>query len=70
MAIPAETKNVTPDGFEVCILCQEKADPPVRFETPVYQRSGYVEGAGQTCTNTQLCQERQNNFFLEPRGPK
>lgn len=57
--IPKGTKFVTPDGFEICVLCYEKADPPVRFETSVNQRMGYVEGSGQTCANTELCQERQ-----------
>lgn len=59
MRIPKETKYVTSDGFEVCILCLEKADPPVLFSTHVDYRAGYIEGCGQTCTNTKLCKERQ-----------
>ena len=58
-SIPAGTKYVTSDGFEVCVLCQEKAEPPVLFSTPVDYRAGYIDGSGQTCTNTELCEERQ-----------
>jgi len=57
--IPPGTKFVTPDGFEICILCLEKADPPVRFDTHIDERMGYVEGSGQTCTNKTLCEARQ-----------
>lgn len=61
MNIPKGTKFVTPDGFEVCVLCFEKADPPVRYSTHIDERIGYIEGSGQTCTNTKLCEERQND---------
>ncbi len=50
---------VDSDGFEICILCLEKAEPPVLFSTPIDYRVGYVEGSGQTCANVKLCQERQ-----------
>ena len=59
MSIPEGTKFVTLDGFEICILCHEKADPPVLFSTPIDQRIGYIECSGQTCSNIKLCQERQ-----------
>ncbi len=59
MQISEGIKNVTPDGFEICVLCFEKAEPPVLFNTPVDQRIGYIEGCGQTCGDTKLCQERQ-----------
>ena len=59
MSIPKGTKFVTPDGFEICVLCREKADPPVLFTTHIDDRVGYVEGVGQTCANTKLCKERQ-----------
>ncbi|MBI2677018.1 MAG: hypothetical protein HYX21_03695 [Candidatus Yanofskybacteria bacterium] len=59
MLIPKGTKNVTPDGFEICVLCSEKAEPPVLFSTPVDQRVGYVDGCGQTCADTKVCQERR-----------
>lgn len=59
MQIPEGIKFVTSDGFEVCVLCHEKADPPVRFETYVDQRIGYIEGCGQTCANTKLCEKRR-----------
>lgn len=64
MTVPEGTKFVTSDGFEVCILCLEKADPPVRFETHIDHRAGYVEGCGQTCANTELCKERKTKKFL------
>lgn len=60
MQIPEDTKLVTPDGFEICVLCLEKADPPVLYSTDVSQRAGYIEGGGQTCTNMVLCNERRN----------
>ncbi len=59
MLIPEGTKFVTPDGFEICVLCLEKTEPPVAFHTPVDQRIGYIDMCGQTCANTKLCQERQ-----------
>lgn len=59
MRIPEGTKFVTPDGFEICVLCLEKADPPVLYSTHIDERTGYVEGCGQTCTNIKLCEERQ-----------
>jgi hypothetical protein len=58
MSIPEGTKFVDPDGFEICILCYQKAEPPVLFSTLVDQRIGYIEGCGQTCANTELCQKR------------
>lgn len=60
MQIPEGTKFVTLDGFEICILCHEKADPPVLFSTHIDAREGYAKGSGQTCTNTKLCEERRN----------
>ena len=60
MQIPEGTKNVTLDGYEICILCSEKAEPPVLFNTPVDQRTGYVEGCGQTCANTELCHAKRD----------
>lgn len=59
MRIPDGTKFVTPNGFEICVLCLEKADPPVLYSTHIDERAGYVEGCGQTCANTKLCEERQ-----------
>lgn len=61
MQVLEGTKFVTPDGFEVCVLCLEKADPSVLFSTHIDQRAGYVEGSGQTCINTKLCSERRKN---------
>lgn len=60
MEIQSETKFVTSDGFEICVLCYEKAEPPVLFSTHIDARAGYVEGCGQICANTKLCEERRN----------
>lgn len=59
MKVVEETKFVTSDGFEICVLCLEKADPAVLFNTDITERAGYIEGCGQTCTNKKLCRERQ-----------
>ena len=59
MSIFKGTGFVTLEGFEICILCLEKADPPVLFSTSIDLRIGYVEGSGQTCADTRRCQERQ-----------
>lgn len=59
MQVPEGAKFVTPDGFEICVLCLEKADPPVLFNTDITERAGYIEGCGQTCTNKRLCRKRQ-----------
>jgi len=67
MEVPKGTKFVDPDGFEICVLCLEKADQPVLFSTPVDQRMGYVEGCGQTCANTKLCQERRQRKLIKQR---
>lgn len=64
MQIPSGIKFVNPDGFEVCVLCHEKADPPVLFSACVDERAGYVEGCGQTCANTALCKERRSKKSL------
>lgn len=61
MQVPEGTKFVTSDGFEVCVLCLEKADPPVLFSTHIDQRAGYIEGSGQTCVNMKICSERRKN---------
>lgn len=68
MAIPKGTLNVTSDGFEICVLCQEKADPPVLFSTHVDMRIGYIEGCGQTCSNTKICEERQRINRSQQQG--
>lgn len=61
--IPLGTKYVTPDGYEICILCHEKTEPPVKFNTHIDFRAGYIEGAGQTCLNKKLCEERQRRLL-------
>ena len=68
MLIPDGTKFVDSDGFEICILCREKAEPPVLFRTSVDARTGYIEGCGQTCVNTKLCQERQRTKRTKEQG--
>lgn len=40
-------KNVTDDGYEICVLCGKVTD--VKFTTPVDYRYHYIEGAGQLC---------------------
>lgn len=67
MRVPEGTKFVTPDGFEVCVLCLEKANPPILFSTHIDARIGYIEGSGQTCANTTLCEERQNKRTVSRR---
>lgn len=67
MQIPSGTKFVTSDGFEICVLCLEKADPPVLFSAHIDERAGYVEGCGQTCANTKLCEERRNKRTVSQR---
>lgn len=62
--IPPGTKFVTSDGYEICILCHERAEPPVRYSTHIDFRAGFVEGSGQTCTNKTLCEERQRQKRL------
>ena len=42
-----EIKMVTPDGKEICVLCQEPTD--VDTTTHVDLRKNYVHGAGQLC---------------------
>ncbi len=68
MLIPEGTKFVDSDGFEICVLCHEKADPPMLFSTPIDYRAGYVECSGQTCANTKLCQERQRVKLTKQQG--
>lgn len=34
--------------YEICISCGEETD--VRIDTPIDQRYGYIEGAGQVCS--------------------
>lgn len=41
------TKNVTEDGYEICIVCGAKTH--VKFSTHIDYRTGYIEGAGQLC---------------------
>jgi hypothetical protein len=36
---------------ELCVLCG--GETPYVFETPIQERIGYVEGAGQTCSYCQ-----------------
>jgi len=47
MANNIEKKFVSEDGFDLCVVC--KAKTRYKTETPVDQRTGYVEGAGQLC---------------------
>ena len=68
MRIPMGIKGVTQDGFEICVLCSEKAEPSVLFSTPIDQRTGYVEMCGQTCANIKLCQERQERNKRRKNG--
>tara|TARA_R110000782_G_scaffold90474_3_gene173541 strand:+ start:888 stop:1034 length:147 start_codon:yes stop_codon:yes gene_type:complete len=42
-----------PDSIEKCVNCGE--DTPYKFADNIFNRSFYVEGAGQLC---QLCYEK------------
>jgi hypothetical protein len=55
------------DKKDLCVLCG--AQTPYTFNTSIYQRIGYIEGAGQGCyikpfsTNNKVeeCPEGKNN---------
>ena len=44
--------------FEVCPICGAVTN--VEFSTPIEEREGYVEGAGQPCDK---CNENCGDFF-------
>lgn len=45
---------------DVCILCG--AETPYYFSTPIHERFGYIEGAGQACYTTSVEGLREGKF--------
>lgn len=52
---------------DTCILCG--ADTPYDITTPIYERFGYIEGAGQACFITQF-KDYHSGDFKCPDGIK
>lgn len=53
------------DKKDVCILCG--AETPYYFSTPIHERYGYIEGAGQACFATPISEFRDGEFKC-PKG--
>lgn len=45
--------------YETCVLC--KCKTIVKKETPIEQRTGYVEGVGQLCSNCEASLKQEQN---------
>jgi hypothetical protein len=48
--------------IEKCLICGK--DTPYRFNDHIDIRIGYVEGAGQGCYQSQICNEEPNKQLI------
>jgi hypothetical protein len=48
--------------IEKCLICGK--DTPYRFNDDVDTRIGYIEGAGQGCYQSQICNEEPNKQLI------
>ena len=53
----------SPGEYEVCILCGKKT--PVKFDTDISERVGYISGVGQLCMK---CYLEYKEEYLEHDG--
>jgi hypothetical protein len=44
---------VTENGFDKCVICGKET--PYKVNESIHNRIGYVEGAGQTCFQPNIC---------------
>jgi hypothetical protein len=44
---------ITDDGYNLCVVCGRKTK--YKSETHIGERTGYVEGVGQTCADINKC---------------
>ena len=56
-------KEIDLSKKDVCVICGK--DTPYTIETHIYNRIGYIEGAGQGCHNPIICsQDRAKSTFM------